>query len=355
MDGKESVMQVGARLLFPICGPNVSGPRVCILAGTHGDELIGMEVLRHLLGAFGVPVPTFPVTAQEAARAFLEWLGSLQEAERMSRCSDAISGTLVLGIGNPAAVYRGTRAASDGIDLNRCFFEERLRDTSEVMVCADLIRAREIAPVLERCDALLDLHSFRARIPGGAPLVCFGRDDAAHRNLYQRFPVERILTDPDNVLGSDVRSERLATTDAWVDAHGGVGLCYETGYDGDFSRVKETVAVAARFLVATGVTDQASLHELGLKPFFGIPRTQRVFRLAHCEVARYLPGFTYADGMMENWRCVQSGEYIGGYADGHGDSVYAPRSGCLVLQTPPEKVVPGRSLFYLAESVDPTK
>ncbi|MBX3726007.1 MAG: succinylglutamate desuccinylase/aspartoacylase family protein [Xanthomonadales bacterium] len=106
------------------------GPRLCLTAGTHGDELNGVEVVRRI--AYKLE-PT------------------------------QLSGTIIaVPIVNLLGFSRGSRYLPDRRDLNR-FFPGNARGSSASRIAASFFEA-----VIEHCDALVDFHtgSFdRANLP----------------------------------------------------------------------------------------------------------------------------------------------------------------------------------------------
>ena len=75
--------------VWQLTGKDQSGPNVMVLGGTHGDELTGIELVRHMLSQ----------------------LGLLNQPSGAFERNDAI-GNLFLGFGNPEAILRKTRGAS---------------------------------------------------------------------------------------------------------------------------------------------------------------------------------------------------------------------------------------------------
>ena len=123
---------VGTALKTPVVVVHgvLPGPTLCLTAGTHGDELNGIEVVRRILSE------TSP---------------------------DSLAGTLIgVPIVNLAGFSRGDRYLPDRRDLNR-FFPGRANGSS-----ASRIAFSFFAEVVGHCDALVDFHtgSFeRANLP----------------------------------------------------------------------------------------------------------------------------------------------------------------------------------------------
>lgn len=333
------------------------GPRVCILGGTHGDELTGISVVRYLL----------------------ERLGQLQRPAGTYACA-GLRGELWIGFGNLEAIVRGTRGVS-AVDLNRQFVTANVQADANGAYAplaqneapsADLERARVLAPVLAAVDYCFDVHSVSSDAPGNEPFVCFGNDTDRLRALYRLIPVHRILTDPDHVLGRDVGSSGgLTTTDEWVNAHGGVGLCYETGFQQDLTKVPDTLRVLARLLVEIGCATEEFLERIAVVPAPVFRREQVIYKLAHCaslpalvRERRAASVFRYThDRMAHHWHAVRAGEVIGEWAV-HGAPadvripVVSPVDGCIVFPQAVGRLDPLHSAVtnacYIAQEIDRT-
>lgn len=171
------------------------GPTIVVFGGVHGNELTGIEVVKKMYGAI--------------------------ESDRLS----IDRGTLYLIFGNPKAIARNTRGSEDHKDLNRCFKPSVLDVMNDSY---EHERARLLAPILKSADVSLDLH---ATNKPSVPFLCCVAD-SAHEKIYQWFDCDRVLADPKFLLGGEP-----VTTDEFVDLNGGVGLCYETGFVGDLTRV----------------------------------------------------------------------------------------------------------------------
>jgi predicted deacylase len=98
-----------------------SGPVLCIIAGVHGDEVNGVEVVRRTLSAL---TPA------------------------------SLRGTLIaVPIANPSAFRRGSRYLPDRRDLNR-YFPGRSRGSSASRIAHGLFEN-----VIRKCGAVVDLHT----------------------------------------------------------------------------------------------------------------------------------------------------------------------------------------------------
>ena len=147
-----------------------AGPHVVLQALTHGNEVCGAIALDWLLG----------------------------EEFRPSR------GTLSVCFANIAAYLGFDRAdpfASRCVDedFNRLWTAEVLDGPRQT---ADLARARELRPLYERADYLLDLHSMTDRCP---PLAMAGRQRKGVALAQALGSPEHIIVDSGHVAGRRLR------------------------------------------------------------------------------------------------------------------------------------------------------
>lgn len=303
-----------------------SPPSVLVLGGTHGDELTGQWLVERWLsrlGMDGLPAGSYP--------------------------HPAVQGNLYIGYGNPAAMAKKARSASEIRDLNRCF-ERRLLDNPELQY-EDILRARELEVFLANMDYLFDVHAVSTTQV--EPFVCFGALTDELRALCAMIPVDRVLTDPDNILPTDdPDAEVLSTTDSWVARAGGTALCYETGYQEDESKLPLAERVVASLLSKVNVASPTLVDTLlhGVPEVDTTPTTSRFFRLTHCvRIERLDPQFQHAPEMLTNWHPVQTGECFGVYTD--GQQVLIPADGFLVFPTTVARMMEGKSFFFIAAEI----
>lgn len=311
------------------------GPTVVVLGGTHGTELTGIATVQILAELFGLLDQPFGKT-----------YGSKLPASKL------VLGELYLGFGNPEAILRCTRSASNGADLNRSFLPTELSSKPKRSDRADLKRAREIRDVLATADFLLDIHSVSLN---SAPFLCSASEGPAHRGVVGFLPTPWFLSDPNFVLAQDLALPDHGTTDSWVNRHGGVGLCYESGLDirtSDMVRVLPAVLMTLthkfRVLVPHQYRAQTRFRK---RPV--LVNTRRVptdqpksfFKLTHCEIATERE-FAYAPEFTNGWTPAVTGQVIGTY--GSGKQALAPHDGMWVLPRSPARVVVGQHLFFMA-------
>lgn len=272
-------------------GPN-PGPRVLILGGTHGNEVTGVMLV-------------------EEMRRDLD-NGTLA----------LVGGTLTLAVGNPLAVERNARGSEPHADLNRAFVEKRLADSSDQSY--EAVRARELAPLLASADYVIDLHATNK--PSDAFAIAIS-DTPERRELCAYFPCDKLLIVPEEVIGG--------TTDGYADAHGGTGLCFESGWVGDLTRVAGMRASVEAILARVGVLP-ARDHAVAKQDVYvlteAITLTDR--------------GFSFAPGRGErSFEPFSKGDTIGS----HGEApLVAPYDGVLMFPKVPELWKVGSPVGFLA-------
>jgi len=276
-----------------------SGPTVTIIGGTHGNERTGVEVVSKL-------------------------------KEKIERGEVKIhAGILNLVHGNPRAIAMNERGSAPHQDLNRQFSADVL--TRESDGTYEDQRAKELAPVYASSDVLLDLHATNK--PSEPFLACVHTD--AHVEVYKWFKCEKILTDSNYVLGGEA-----VTTDEYIEQHGGIGVCYETGQAADLNRVDEVLDEVINFLKHQGLVE-------------GQPEGTTYTHRAIYELAEPIiltdEGFTFANGYGNgSWEMFRQGDVIGT----HGvHSLVANYDGVIVFPKKPEHQQVGKALAYLAKAV----
>jgi len=290
------------------------GPAVVILGGTHGDERNAITCVTKLLSHFGLS----------------EKNPSLQR--------DDIHGELFIGFGNPRAIKKQSRSAEGHRDLNRCFVPEDLAQVQD-SDSEDMLRARELAPFLQKADYSIDIHGTTSEsVPF---LASAGEQTQKHFDFYASIPVRHVLTDPNNVLVGHREQQSNGTTDEYVNRNGGIGVTYEIGFEGD----SETVPTAFKNIMG-------ALRRLGVfvekSDSSEEASEQHIFALTDLVVAKE-DQFMYKGTMQQGWQRVERGQVIGTYASGDEES--APRTGMCLFPKSPDRVEKGRSLYYIATEI----
>lgn len=203
--------------------------RIAVLGGIHGNERVGITIVERLVAALTSDIHEILATPDTE---------------------------LILGLGNLEAIKKSQRATSAASDLNRSFTNaslhgDLLAESEEGYY--EQRRARELAPILETCDILVDIHATNkpsepfVRIPGCCTaqhlhLASWFRNiRASEADMEEEDPTGgatnekfKVLLDPYMCIGGEV-----ATTDEYVNKCGGVALCLETGQAEDESLVDQ--------------------------------------------------------------------------------------------------------------------
>lgn len=274
------------------------GPSLAILGGTHGNELTGIEVVKKLVEKF----------SQNPA--------------------ELVSGTLYLALGNLEAIKINERGSGGERDLNRMF--EQTRFDQDPDGTYEDARAREIASkVLDHADIFIDIHSDHK--PSEPFLVC--SNSPKHEAVYRWFTTDKIVTDPDYMMGG-----RPVTTDEYVDLHGGIGICYETGYAQDTSRINEVYEDTLNIL-----RDQKMIQD-GVA--LTSPAPKETLRLVD-RIIIDERGFKFADNMGKNsFQAFKAGDILGYQGN---DPFIAKQDGCFIFPKPEKLFWKGTPATWIAE------
>ncbi len=272
------------------------GPAVFILGGTHGNEETGILLVKQLLEDF------------------------------RTGTHELLRGKLFLGIGNPLAVALGTRGV-DGRDLNRYFTPAHLVDRIDGSETE--ARAIALAEICDQSDMLIDIHSTNKP---SIPFICC-RVDAAHERVYRWFSYSTVLGDPHYVLAGEP-----ATIDDYMNTHGKVGMCIETGQASDTTRLPDTLKSV-----------RSILGDLGLLNSDGDPAPaapEHVYILHTC-VRRDERAFEFAEGRgLRSFEPIEKGDTFGFLGD---EEIVSDVSGVIVFPKLREHQGPGLPVGYIAE------
>lgn len=276
-----------------------SGPILTILGGVHGNEKTGVEVVL-----------------------------SLRDKITQGQIN-ILAGTLYLGLGNPRAIEINERGSAPFMDLNRAFHLDLLMREPDGTYEDE--RARELAPILSTSDFLVDLHATNK--PSEPFLACLHTQ--AQSELYQWYPCKKILLDNNHVVGGTP-----ITTEEYIEAHGGVGIAFETGQADDVSRIaqveEQTMNLLKHFGYIEGepITPEQIDHE--------------VYDLLE-SILLTDDGWEYAEGFGESsWQPFVAGQVVG-Y---HGDQPLVPYyDGVIVFPKLPEHRTLGKPVGYLAKRI----
>lgn len=278
------------------------GPHVMINALTHGNEVCGAIVIDALL------------------RAKL----------RPRR------GRLTLSFANVAAYRRFDPARPDAArfvdqDFNRVWtcavLDGPARQSSE------LARARELRPVVDSVDLLLDLHSMHEK---SAPLIVAGPLDKGTEFALRLGVPATVIRDEGHPEG-----RRMRDYDAFGDAASARNaLLVECGQHWEAASVDIARHCTARFLVLSGVIDEADLPP----GWFGPPAPRmRVVQVTEPVVARSMD-FRFAAPYTGLEHIVEAGTVIG-WSD--GQPVRTPYPDCILVMPSLRQLRPGVTVVRL--------
>lgn len=161
-----------------------SGPVIALFAGVHGDETAGIWALQNI-----------------ALNLKLK------------------NGSVYIVFANPPAIEKNVRMVRK--NLNRCFIEGNNGTTYEDK------RARQLMKILDKCDALLDLHMFYE--PGEPFVIC----DEDSLDVAAALPIITVST--------GWAAVEPGATDGYMLSQGKQALCVECG---GISEAKERVSFA---------------------------------------------------------------------------------------------------------------
>ncbi|QFT61654.1 succinylglutamate desuccinylase/aspartoacylase family protein [Roseivivax sp. THAF30] len=274
------------------------GPTVFVSAAIHGDEVIGVEIVRRLL-----------------------------RAQPLTR----LAGTLIaVPVVNTFGFLNQSRYLPDRRDLNRCFPGHG--DGSLAARLANIF----MTEIVTRCDVGIDLHS-AAVGRTNLPQIRLTPNDPRLAELGRAFGAPVTLT-------SRVRdgSLREAADDAGVDV-----LLYEAGEGLRFDETAARAGVAGILRV---------LHHLGMIAGRGVPKTRgpSVF----CETSTWVR--TPSGGLLRTLKAagdyVSEGETLGIVSDPFGhvdDEIAAPAAGVVIGRTNLPVVNEGDACFHIAVPARP--
>ncbi|RKF48673.1 M14 family metallopeptidase [Paraburkholderia fungorum] len=280
------------------------GPHVMINALTHGNEVCGAIVVDELL-----------------RRAF-----------RPRR------GRLTLAFANVAAYQRFDPARPDAArfvdqDFNRVWTAAMLDDTSRTS--SELARAREIRPVIDTVDALLDLHSMHEKCK---PLIVAGPLEKGIDLAVRLGTPATVICDEGHPEGRRMRDyEGFGTADSAKNA-----LLIECGQHWERSAVAVARDTTARFLLLAGVIDEADLPDGWLAP---LPAAQHIVRVTQPVVATSMD-FRFAAPYTGLEIFPDAGAVIGW---SNGEAVLTPYDNCMLVMPSLRQLRPGVTVVRLGK------
>ncbi len=311
--------------VWQIKGKN-DGQSAVIFGGVHGDELVGIEVIKKLKKIFDL---------EDKPSGIYE--------------NENVNGNIFLAFGNPQAIAQGTRAAGTGLDMNRMFGLEKLEAEPKKDDQPDLIRARQLAPILAQANVLVDIHCTSS--PSAPFMITTKADLDRLQNFSKHTAAEYILIDPNGVYVGFLGLKSNYATDDFVNnsTNGrGVGMCYETGYEKDTSIVGNVFKEMINVLKTAGVLSDKLLSDFN-EYLSEQTKEQKIYILEKIILAKE-NSFKYEPGMNRGWQEVEKGKLVGTYRS--GEKVFTEDSGMYLFPKGESKIKEGDSLYYIAKPYD---
>jgi predicted deacylase len=285
----------------------VPGPHVMINALTHGNEVCGAIVVK----------------------------GLLDHDMRPRR------GRLTLSFANVEAYRRFDPANPDKSrfveqDFNRIWTRERLDDTS--LQSVELRRARELRPLVDTVDLLLDLHSMHER---SAPLTLSGP-------LAKGIALARRLGSSPTIVSDEGHPEgrRLRDYDGFGDAASPRNaLLVECGQHWEAAAVAVGKDITARFLLAAGIIEGKDVPHGWLSSVVSKPR---IIRVTHAVVARSMD-FRFAGPYTGLETFADAGTVV---AWNDREPVVTPYANCVLVMPSLRQLRPGVTVVRFGRLVD---
>ncbi|HEY1149112.1 MAG TPA: M14 family metallopeptidase [Pseudoduganella sp.] len=282
----------------------IAGPHVMINALTHGNEVSGAVAVKELLDS-GI---------------------------RPRR------GRLTLSFANVEAYQRfdaGNPDASRFVDqdFNRIWSEAVLDDPS--LQSAELRRAREMRPIVDTVDVLLDLHSMHER---SAPLSVSGP-------LEKNVALARKLATPAWIISDEGHPEGRRLRD-----YGGFGdpaspkcaLIIECGQHWEEGAVAVARDTVARFLALHGTVEPDDVPAAWRQP---LPPSTRLVRVTEPVVASSMD-FRFAGDYTGLETFADAGSVIG-WRD--GEALKTPYPNCVLVMPSLRQLRPGITVVRLGQ------
>jgi succinylglutamate desuccinylase len=282
------------------------GPIVAVVGGIHGDEKTGVQVVRRMV------------------------------AMGEQHLLDIRAGRLWLIEANPEAIAIAVRAIKrEGRlwDLNRMCIESILSSNARV---PEIMRVKALIKLLIRADIVLDLHA--TTLETAEPFMMLQpRPDRRALELISCFNVSKIVYDPHFIFGCG----EPVSLDEYISRMGKVGLCYETGWAQDTSRVSQVLDEVLDLLRFLGMLRQHTSLPI-IRPQQTLYELERAVILGES-------GFRWYNGTgYHNLQTFGSGETIGWHGD---DPVVVSTDSMTVFPKAPDRWEVGKPVCYLAKKL----
>lgn len=258
---------------------NQDGVVTAIIAGVHGNEIGGVEAWYRAIDLFTI--------------------------ER---------GTVYYILGNPLAVEKEIRYVE--MNLNRAFIRGALHN-SKLEATYERKRAKEIMPFLDKCNALLDIHSV-----ANERTVPFVICEPQYSPLAKKFPFP--------IRSGGWNTVEPGSTDYYMSTSGKPGISLECGYHLDRAVVERALEGIRIFLSMMGnISTSAIPDNLEQKEVLA---EEAYMTLENFKLARKFDDFTN----------ISKGELIG--YDGSRE-LRSPRNAVLIFARNVDR--PGEEAFIL--------
>lgn len=273
-----------------------SGPRLLVLGGVHGNEVCGPAAIEHVLGLFN----TGKIKVESGSVTFVP-------------------------VCNPRAYAENKRFIDR--NLNRAIAKRAEPKAYEEFLM------NELAPLLEDCDVLLDIHSYRA---GGPAFAFRGADELRDQEepFIASLGLNHVIygwSEAYAACGVTIDPIESVGTTEYARNHGAIATTVECGQHLDPS----AIPVGIRAI-------EGALAHCGIATAPEAPREKTMRRTRIKQLFYKQSAGTYA----KPWKHldeVKQGELIASYDD--GAKITAPFAGRLVL---PHADCPiGQEWFYL--------
>ncbi len=315
-----------------------TGPRLFLLSGIHGNEVIGIKVIKKIIQDFN-----------------LDKLPSGQTYQ-----NNDIQGELFIGYGNIEAIKINKRSTDNNIDLNRVFQPDFIINNQIIKNSSyEIKRAKELLPLLLKTDILIDLHNTYKK---SIAFVCLEKNKKQHSLLYNYLDVEHILTDPQNILSSDLNYKSLGTTDYVVNTHtksswnkarynipNGIGLAYEIGGAEKKQNIKLINKVyneLYNIMYTIKVLSKKNLKKENKKK----NNTPKVYSLIFVIKKKYSEKFIFSKKFEKGWCKIKKGDCLGKYIN-IGKKEISLFEGVVVFQKNHQDMTTGLAMCYIAKKI----
>lgn len=257
-----------------------AGPAIAIFGGIHGNETVGVKVLDQLAESLTIN-----------------------------------AGTVYLVYANPKAIEAGVRFTEQ--DMNRCFAADPETVHFSNGVSYEAARASELKTILNRCDALIDLHAFND-LEGEPFIICNDLSMDIAKILHGR------------IISTGWENLHTGSTDAYMRRAGKVALCIECGpLSKDQLYLSYTLDNVHRFLNYFGLIAYWS-------PFSNTSDTEkRMFVDIKRSIKKTTADFAFAR-QFANFEVLKRGELIA--TDGHIEHRAEDDQTCILFLRPQKNI-----------------